>query len=134
LGNRNRVKAHKPETPGEYSVKFRRGLEQFNARQFFDAHESWEEIWLSSPEPNKTFLQGIIQVAAAFHHHAYGNLRGTRSLLEAGLRRLGPFPPHHHGIALEPLREAARDWVATLASDRDPGSTKVPKIHLSQGD
>jgi uncharacterized protein len=120
------------EAPGEYQTKFHRGLEQFNARLFFDAHETWEEIWLSSPEPNKTFLQGIIQVAAAFHHYGNANLRGTRTLLEAGLRRLAPFPAVHHGIELELLREAARDWTMALAADRDLGIAKVPQIHLSE--
>jgi predicted metal-dependent hydrolase len=125
---------HKPETPLEHQRKFRRGVEQFNARQFFDAHESWEEIWLGSPEPEKSFLQGIIQITAAFHHYTHGNLRGTRSLMEAGLRRLEPFPPRHNGIALEMLRAAARDWVSALAAERDPGSDKVPQIHPAQRD
>jgi predicted metal-dependent hydrolase len=122
---------HKPGTQSEYQAKFRRGLEQFNAGQFFDAHESWEEIWLSSPEPHKTFLQGIIQISAAFHHYTYGNMRGTRSLLEAGLRRVGPFPPQYAGIHLELLREAARSWIAALAAGCDLGGEKVPRIHLS---
>jgi predicted metal-dependent hydrolase len=125
---------HKTETQSEHRAKFRRGLEQFNARQFFDAHESWEEIWLSSPEPHKTFLQGIIQISAAFHHYTFGNMRGTRSLLEAGLRRVGPFPPRYAGIRLELLREAARDWVAALADGDDLGCEKVPQIQMSGDD
>ena len=72
----------------EHQEKFRRGVVQFNTRLFFEAHETWEEIWLASPEPEKTFLQGIIQIAAAFHHYGRGNTRGARTLLEAGLRRL----------------------------------------------
>jgi predicted metal-dependent hydrolase len=122
---------HKPETQSEHNGKFRRGLEQFNARKFFDAHESWEEIWLSSPEPHKTFLQGIIQISAAFHHYTCGNMQGTRSLLEAGLRRVGLFPAQYSGIHLELLREAARVWIAALAAGGDPGSEKVPRIDLS---
>jgi predicted metal-dependent hydrolase len=126
------VQAFNLKAPDEYRSKFRRGCEQFNARQFFDAHESWEEIWLGSPEPDKSFLQGIIQIAAAFHHYTYGNMRGARSLLEAGLRRVAPFPPRHNGIQLEMLREAAREWAAAFAADRDLGAANVPQIHLSE--
>ena len=61
----------------EHSERFAAGLKQFNSRLFFDAHETWEEIWLASAEPDKTFLQGIIQIAAAFHHYGRGNMRGT---------------------------------------------------------
>ncbi len=39
-------------------------------------------------EPEKTFLQGLIQVAAAFHHFQRGNCAGTISLLRSALRRL----------------------------------------------
>jgi predicted metal-dependent hydrolase len=128
------VRAHNPELPKEHQARFRRGLEQFNARQFFDAHETWEEIWLDSSEPNKTFLQGIIQITAAFHHYTHGNMRGTRSLLEAGLRRVAPFPPQHNGIHLEALREAARLWVTALGAEHDLGIEKLPQIHFSQND
>jgi uncharacterized protein len=104
---------------------FRKGIEQFNSGHFFEAHETWEEIWLRSPEPDKTFLQGIIQIAAAFHHHSRSNLRGARSLLEAGLARLDRFPDAHRGIALLALRAGARAWVASLA-DADAAGTEIP--------
>lgn len=50
----------------ERKKKFEVGLAHFNAEKFFEAHEFWEEIWLVESEPEKTFLQGLIQVAAAF--------------------------------------------------------------------
>src|SRR6266446_9424155 len=91
-----------------HDARFGHGIELFNTRRFFDAHETWEEIWLLSPEPRKTFLQGIIQIAAAYHHYLRGNRAGACGLLNAGLRRLGPFQGTYHGIAMEPLRVAAR--------------------------
>jgi predicted metal-dependent hydrolase len=112
----------------ERQVKFRRGVEQFNTRHFFEAHETWEEIWLGSPEPEKTFLQGIIQIAAAFHHYTRGNTLGTRNLLEAGLRRLERFPDIHNELALEALRAAARNWAETLTRGDDLGPERVPTI------
>jgi len=112
----------------EQEEKFRRVVEQFNTGHFFEAHETWEEIWLSSPEPEKTFLQGIIQIAAAFHHYSRGNTQGTRNLLEAGLRRLERFPAIHNELALEALRAAARNWADTLTRGNDLGPEQVPKI------
>jgi len=32
-----------------------------------------EEVWLETVNPEKMFLQGLIQVAAAFHHHSRAN-------------------------------------------------------------
>ena len=107
---------------------FRQGLEEFNTERFFEAHEAWEEVWLASAGTEKRFLQGIIQIAAAFHHYQRGNRRGACSLLEAGLRRLHDLPADHGGIALDRLCLAAGEWVVALHGDRDPGRTALPKI------
>lgn len=108
--------------------KFRRGREQFNARAFFDAHETWEEIWLSAPEPKKTFLQGIIQVAAAFHHYSRENSSGAHSLLTAGLAKLERFPADSYGLKLEELRASVRWWIAELAAGRNPDLARLPRL------
>ncbi len=109
-------------------LKFREGLERFNRGEYFEAHESWEEVWLKSPEPDKTFLQGIIQVAAAFHHYNRRNRRGTRSLLEAGLIKLERFPARRRGINLRALREAVRWWIASLDAGKAPPLKRIPRI------
>ena len=44
------------------------GLRLYDAGEFFAAHEAWESVWLRAQEPEKMFLQGLIQVTAAFHH------------------------------------------------------------------
>ncbi len=114
--------------PREEARKFREGLEHFNHGRFFEAHEAWEAIWLPAAEPEKTFLQGIIQVAAAFHHLQRGNRRGTQSLLEAGLQKLEQFPRTHYGIRVEKLRAAARRWLAALTAKEEPVREEVPRI------
>jgi len=49
-------------------------------------------VWLAVQEPEKTFLQGLIQIAAAFYHLQRGNCAGTVSLLQSALRRLDRYP------------------------------------------
>jgi len=96
----------------EKHAAFLRGMQQFNSREFWHAHESWEAIWLIAPEPDKTFLQGIIQISAAFYHHQKDNLAGMRSLMERGLAKVEQFAAGYRGIQLEELREAVRGWLA----------------------
>jgi predicted metal-dependent hydrolase len=115
-------------------AKFQWGLDQFNSRAFFEAHETWEEIWLSAPEPDKTFLQGIIQLAAALHHCQRGNDRGARSLLAAGLGKLERFPEDYRGLRIAALRSAAQSCLATLAGGRRPGQAELPRIERAAGD
>jgi predicted metal-dependent hydrolase len=105
------------------------GLEAFNSGRFFDAHELWEDVWRETPEPDKRFLQGLIQVAAAFHHCSRGNTLGTRKLLHAGLLKLDAFPATHGGLAIESLRAAVRDWLDAIARGEATAGMAPPRIH-----
>ena len=107
---------------------FERGLRHFNAREFFEAHEVWEEIWLTEGEPEKTFLQGIIQIAAAFHHYGRGNSDGAETLLAAGIVKLSRFPDDHRGLAIHDLREEAKMWARALGGMPRVADPKLPAI------
>jgi uncharacterized protein len=111
-----------------HDEKFREGRAHFNARRFFQAHEVWEEIWLETAEPEKTTLQGIIQIAAGFHHYCGANLEGACSLMTAGLVKLLRAPETYRGISLKKLREETRHWIVALQSGTAPGTEGLPHI------
>ena len=112
----------------EKKEKLKLGIAHFNAQKFFEAHEVWEEIWLTEAEPEKTFLQGLIQVAAAFHHFKRGNSRGAESLLMAGILKLSRFPAGHLGLAVGELRAAAKEWARLLGERRQVEGARLPRI------
>jgi predicted metal-dependent hydrolase len=111
---------------------FEEGLAHFNAKKFFEAHEFWEEIWLVETEPEKTFLQGLIQITAAFHHYQSGNPEGAESLLAAGIVKLVRFPKDHRGLAIGALRENANEWARALGMGDDLGESALPKLKRMQ--
>jgi uncharacterized protein len=96
------------------------GLHCYRTGQFFDAHEHWEGVWLASAEPEKTFLQAIIQVAAAFHHLEKGNRAGAVSLLTRALRRLERYPGEFGEVAVVQLRGELMAWLSALRTNPQP--------------
>lgn len=108
------------------------GLACYRAGEFFEAHEHWEGAWLACAEPEKTFLQALIQVTAAFHHMQRSNQAGAASLLRRALQRLDRFPPQYGEVAVEPLRESIRAGLAALEREDRPLQIPVPQIPLSQ--
>jgi uncharacterized protein len=94
---------------------YHRGIHLFNAREFYDAHEVWEDVWRESEGMEKNFLQGLIQAAVAFHHHSTGNLAGACSLMERGRKNLAACPEEFGGIHLNELLESLDQWRAALA-------------------
>ena len=109
---------------------WQRGIEQFNRREFFECHESWEQVWLPAPEPDKTFLQGIIQMACAFHHESKGNRAGARSLLRRGLAKIEQFPADYRGIDVEALRATARRWSEAFERGGTLPTTELPVLRM----
>jgi hypothetical protein len=75
------------------------GIAHFNAHEFWHAHEAWEQLWLPATGPEKQFLQGLIQLAAAYHHVKRGTSpRGAVRLCDAALARLQPFPEGYDNV------------------------------------
>ena len=107
------------------------GLACYHSGQFFLAHEHWEAVWLTLPQPEKDFLQALIQVAAAFHHLQRGNLAGARSLLTRALRRLRACPADFGGISLDQLCAELHDRLQRLTAGTDPARITAPSIRLS---
>jgi uncharacterized protein len=107
------------------------GLRCFHSRAFFEAHEHWELVWLAAQEPEKTFLQGLIQVAASFHHFQRGNCVGTISLLRSALRRLDKYPEVFAGIAVAPLRVAIHSWLEALETTPQPTLPSFPQLQVT---
>jgi len=93
------------------------GLACYRKAEFFSAHEHWESVWLKLEEPEKSFLQALIQVTAALHHLRTGNCVGAASLLRRALQRLMTYPENFAGIVVGPLRLEICDWLQALESD-----------------
>ncbi len=96
--------------------EYRRGIELFNRGVFFDAHEVWEDVWRAAEGLEKKFLQGLIQVAVAFHHHSTGNVTGARSLLERACKNLAGCPGEFGEINLTAFLESLERWSEVLAT------------------
>lgn len=105
------------------------GLSCYRSGEFFEAHEHWEAVWLGLAEPEKSFLQALIQMTAAFHHLASGNPPGARSLLTRALRRLAACPACFGGIPVEPLVAGIGLWLESLEAGAVGPRPAFPPIH-----
>jgi uncharacterized protein len=104
------------------------GVRCYRNEEFWLAHEHWESVWLRLDEPEKTFLQALIQTTAAFHHLQKGNTRGTVSLLRRALGRLEPYPAFFGGVDLAQLRREAGEWLLSLEGGTGLRPGSVPRI------
>ena len=120
-----------------------RGVRLHNSGAFFEAHEAWEELWKAEVEvAPRRFLQGLIQVTAAFHKLlVQRGPASAQALLARGLTKLDAYPREYLGVALGDFRDAARACVPLIASlDTAPAGvnafdrTKLPQLRFAGGE
>ena len=80
------------------------GLLAYEEKDFFEAHEFWEELWSEYYLVDKTLIQGLIQLAVSFVHLGNGNLNGAKSLLKKSADKFSKFSGVHRGINIDNLK------------------------------
>ena len=108
------------------------GIRLFNEGAYFEAHEVLEDVWRAAPVQDKTFLQGLVQLAVAFHHRSTENLAGAASVLRKASRNLEQEPASAIGVDVASLRAAVQDWVRALADGA--GLASPPRIPFINDD
>lgn len=107
---------HAPELSSATNLDaaFRQGVEQFNEGEFYACHDTIEALWMVADEPDRTFYQGILQVAVALYHLSNLNWRGAAILLGEGLNRLNKYDSHYGGIDVDGLITQVADLLHCL--------------------
>jgi len=74
--------------PIDIPAKVAAGIALFNAGDYFEAHEAWEDAWHATRGRTKATLQVLIQLAVAMEHHRRGNRVGAKRMIKRAQRRL----------------------------------------------
>lgn len=126
--SRSEQLALEPSVSAADRSELARGASEWDDRRFFDAHETWEEIWQEERRPIRSFYQGLILLAAGLHHWTGTHRpRGVRIKLASGIERLTPYAPSYLGVdvatmiadAAALLRQAPTDAAALAATPHD---------------
>ena len=83
---------------------FQQGVQAFNERKFYDAHDYWEELWLEYKLDDAKFIQGLIQLSVSYFHLFNQNLKGARSMIRKCLTKFEAFHSSR-GIDIIQLKE-----------------------------
>jgi predicted metal-dependent hydrolase len=93
------------------------GVEFFNAGEYFEAHEVWEELWHDCLPEDRRFYQSLIQAAVALYHFDRGNAEGANRLLARGRAKAVNYPDVYRGLAIRPFWDGV---AATIEQSSPP--------------
>ena len=95
---------------------FLKGINSFNDKSFYDAHESWELLWTEYALQDALFVQGLIQLSVAFFHITNLNLIGSKNLFNKCLPKLKKFPSNHRDLNLSDIIDGAEESLKMVSS------------------
>lgn len=88
----------------ELSPLAEQGLEQFNRREYFEAHESLEEAWNEDHSPARDLYRAMLQVAVAYLQIERQNYRGAIKMFLRVRQWIRPLPDTCRGVDIAQLK------------------------------
>jgi predicted metal-dependent hydrolase len=115
-------------------ARLRDGIRLFNDQQFFASHEVLENFYQDTESDNKPFLEGLIQLAAAFRLFVdFGEVKGPVRMIYQALIRFENFQPAFLQVKVNELCQTVEAWAkAAEAAGAKPTAATIPKIALQR--
>jgi predicted metal-dependent hydrolase len=113
--------------------ELRRAIEQFNAGEYYECHETLEDLWRGEPGTIRDLYKGILQIGVALHHAKRANLKGAQRLIASGVKLTERFAPRCLGVDTALLLETAvriREELERLGSGQCLPPGYAPEIKL----
>ena len=85
----------------------------FNDERYWECHEVLEGVWRTKSGEEKSLLQGIILVCAAFVHHQKAESEVALGVMRRAIRQLGYGSETYHGVNVPALNARCQGILET---------------------
>lgn len=82
----------------------RQGIEKFNAGEFYQQHDLFEELWMQTESPVRELYRAILQVGVGYYQIQRKNYRGALKMLLRSVQWLSGLPDECQGVDVAQLR------------------------------
>ncbi len=100
-----------------YDPRYLAGVLFFNDRDFFEAHEVWEDLWAESHGDERRFYQGLIQAAVGLFHFGGGNLGGAIKFYHSSRDYMRPCGSPFLGLDVDAFWRGMEECFRPLLAD-----------------
>ena len=104
------------------------GLELFNSRRYFEAHEALEAAWRQETSSIRELYRGILQAGVVYLHITRCNFAGAIKVYQRSQRWLTLWPENCRGVAVGQLQ---RDLKRAVLDVQKLGPDRMAEFDLS---
>ncbi len=108
--------------------ELREGIALWEAGRYLEAHEAFEQLWLTEVGPRRHFLRGLIHAAMGFHYVTVGDTASAWSKLGSASSLLQGFTGDFLGLDVDGLRLGIAAARTVLETARDTTPATLPCI------
>jgi uncharacterized protein len=117
-------------------MNIQEGVKLFNNGNYFEAHDYFEEMWMSTVGEYHDLYQGLVQISVGTFHLISENYRGALSQYSKGLDKLKKYPDNFDSINLLQFRQDINLIIEQITVFYSKKSfnlevTKIPFIQLN---
>ena len=113
---------------GPLHPQARKGLQLFNAGDYFEAHEELEDAWNAEQGDARNLYRGILQTAVVYLHITRGNYKGAVKVYIRSEKWIADLPDICKGIHLGELRANAK---RTMQEIQKLGEERIAEFDLT---
>ena len=92
------------------------GIVAFNEKNFYDAHEHWEDLWSDYILEDAKFIQALIQLSVGYFHITNNNKNGAVGLLNKCLPKFELYKPMQRDVDVLEILEIAQKALLCVQS------------------
>jgi len=98
-------------------INVREGLRLYNQREFYTAHEFFEDVWRQTPGDTREFFRALLQICAGYYRLTQNRSEAAKKLFSRALYWLQPFPKHHLGFDIIFIRGHIEALIEAISSN-----------------
>ncbi len=117
-----------PDCDGPLHPKAVEGLELFNSRRYFEAHEALEAAWREETSLIRELYRGILQAGVVYLHITRHNFAGAIEVYRRSQKWLTLWPEHCRGVTVGQLQ---RDLRRAVLEVQKLGPDRMAEFDLS---
>ena len=114
--------------------KFLEAIDQFNREEYYECHDTLENLWRAEKGGIRNLYKGILQIGVGIYHGRRSNLRGALRLISSGMELTRRFGPFCLGIDVELFLQTngqLKDELEKMEPGQRLSSDLIPKIRRS---
>ena len=112
---------------------FQKGIDSFNKRKFYDAHEYWEDLWSDYRLEDAKFIQALIQLSVGYFHITNQNKNGAIGLLKKCKPKFEQYLPSTRGLDVIRILMAVNEslkFLDEITEMKESNWSIVPKLKV----